>query len=229
MLSVIVPTYNEAKNIQPLLREVQSVLDNSTLGPYEILVVDDDSPDKTWKLVQEVADGERIRLVRRKDDRGLARAVLRGLQESRYEHVVVMDADFQHPPEAIPRLVQKLQSGDDVVVASRYVDGGDVRDFGTFRKLLSIGANMIARIVLEEVRTIKDPLAGYFAFRKSIIEEKLPHPLGYKILLTILVEGDYESVSEIGYTFEPRRAGDSKLGLKNIYYFLAHLGKLYFS
>lgn len=229
MISVIVPTYNEAENIVPFIQEVRSVMSNSVLSPFEIIVVDDDSPDETWKLANGESDGQTVRVIRRRKDRGLAEAVLRGIQESRYEYNLVMDADFQHPPSTLPRLIKELEAGSDVVVASRYVDDGDVRDFGPIRTAISLGANMVARIILEEVRELKDPLAGFFAFRKSIISDQLPRPLGYKILLTILVHGNYDTVTEVGYTFEPRRAGESKLGAKNIYYFMAHLLKLYFS
>lgn len=229
MLSVIVPTYNEAENITPLLQDVRAVLDDSIYSPFEIIVVDDDSPDETWRLASEEADNDTIRVIRRQGDRGLARAVLRGIQESRYKYNLIMDADFQHPPPTIPRLVEQLEAGHDVVVASRYVENGQIRDFGPMRTAISMAANMVARLVLREVRQIKDPLAGYFAFRKSVIAEELPRPLGYKILLTILVHGDYDSITEVGYTFESRRAGESKLGAKNIYYFLAHLLKLYVS
>lgn len=227
-LSIVVPTYNEAQNIEPLIQSIDAEL-NSLDREYEIVVVDDDSPDGSWERADRMASNFPVTAICRKNERGLSSAVVRGFQESQGEIIVVMDADFQHPPSYLPDLVKPIMEGDDFVVASRFVSGSEVIDFGWFRTLIANLANGIARMILKDIRPVQDVLAGFFAFRRDVLPAEYPKPFGYKILLTLLVHGHYDSVREIPFTFDKRRAGESKLGLKNVYWFLKHLARLYFS
>ncbi|MFB6218002.1 MAG: polyprenol monophosphomannose synthase, partial [Halobacteriaceae archaeon] len=164
-LSVIVPTYNERENIGPLLERIDATLDSE----YEVVVVDDDSPDGTWEVAREHADEYPVRVVRRREESGLATAVVRGIEEATYDVLVVMDADLQHPPETIPDLLAALEDGADIAVGSRLVEGGGMPDFGPHRRLISYGANLVARILLREVRGVRDLQSGFFAFRRSVV------------------------------------------------------------
>lgn len=224
MVSIIVPTYNERENLTPLLERIKS-----TLGPsedYEVIVVDDDSPDRTWEKAQELSKDHPIKVLRRKGERGLGTAVVCGLKETKHDVVVVMDADLQHPPEKIPDLVAEIEKGADIAIGSRYVEGGEKGEFGFFRSLISRGADFLARTLFRKTRDVKDIQSGFFALQREVVESADLDPIGYKILLEILVQGDYEEISEVGYKFGERKSGKSKLGLGSILNYLRHIWSL---
>ena len=224
--SIVIPTYNERENIPELLERVHRSM--RPLGhPFEIVIVDDDSPDETWKVASRQSDGDRVRVIRRQGKKGLATAVLTGIQEANYDVVVVMDADLQHPPEKIPELVSLVQNGADIAIGSRFAEHSALEEFSFSRRVLSKGADFLARTLFREVRSIKDPESGFFAFKKNVIAHANLSPVGYKILLEILVQGDYETVSEVGYTFDKRGSGVSKLGVKNAVDYLHHTSSLF--
>ncbi len=224
--SIVIPTYNERGNIQELLERTHRSLE--PLGSaYELIIVDDDSPDKTWQLASQYADTYHVRVVRRRGKKGLATAVLDGVNAARYDIIVVMDADLQHPPETIPKLISCVHDGADIAIGSRFVDNGTRADFGFLRYIASKGAGTIARTLFREVRNIKDIESGFFAFRKDVIAHADLRPIGYKILLEVLVQGTYTTVAEIGYTFGKRKAGASKLGVKNTVAYLRHTSSLF--
>ncbi|HYA32973.1 MAG TPA: glycosyltransferase family 2 protein [Candidatus Bathyarchaeia archaeon] len=223
--SIVIPTYNERENVPELLERIHRSM--ASLGPFEIVIVDDDSPDETWKVASQQSNGDQVRVIRRHDQKGLATAVLTGIQAASYDVVVVMDADLQHPPEMIPQLVSHVQNGADIAIGSRFAEHGTTQGFSFSRRLLSRGADLLARTLFREIRSIKDPESGFFAFKKNVIDRANLSPVGYKILLEILVQGDYNTVSEVGYTFEKRENGASKFGVKNAADYLHHTSSLF--
>jgi dolichol-phosphate mannosyltransferase len=187
-LSLIIPTYNESKNIGELIRQLTALLDPLVGDGYELVVVDDDSADRTWELAAEIAIGSpRVRVIRRQDEKGLSTAVIRGWQAARGEILAVIDADLQHPPEATVALFQALQGQIDLAVGSRHVEGGGVSDWSFARRILSRGAQFLGLLLLPGVLgRVSDPMSGYFMVRRSAIAGVELSPLGYKILLEVI-------------------------------------------
>ena len=209
LLSLIVPTYNERENIITLLDGVRAAVRE---WPLEIWVVDDDSPDETWRVVAEY--GERypeVHLIRRLGERGLSSAVITGFCHSRGDLLGVMDADLSHDPAVLPALVDAVLAGADVAVGSRRVPGGGADVWPWFRRLASNGATALARWALGT--PLADPMSGYFALRRDVFEsvhDRL-QPRGYKILLEIVGRADPLKVVELPYVFRDRRQGVSKV------------------
>jgi dolichol-phosphate mannosyltransferase len=162
----------------------------------------------------------------RKEERGLATAVVHGIDHSDGSTVVVMDADLQHPPEVIPDLIGKAGGDADIVIASRYVDGGGLKGWGLTRRIISAGAIILAHLLLPATRAVKDPMSGFFSFKRQVIGKAKLKPSGYKILLEILMEGEFQNVAEVPYTFNNRSGGESKLNARQQIEYLKHLSNL---
>jgi dolichol-phosphate mannosyltransferase len=227
-ISLVIPTYNERENIGILLPQVYRVL-KETGRSFEVIVVDDDSPDGTWEVVQAMMrELPNLRGLRRIGERGLARAVLKGWQEAWGEILAVMDGDLQHPPETLALLIEALEKqGGDMAVASRHVRGGGVSEWNILRRGISWGATLAASWMLPgTLATVHDPMSGYFALRRSVIEGCTLKPEGYKILLEVLGRGHYRTVIEVPYVFIERQQGQSKLGLRQYREFVTHLMRL---
>lgn len=220
LISIIIPTYNESKVIEPLVNRIHAALAGRS---YEIVVVDDDSPDGTAAAARLMSGRFPVKVVVRTAEKGLATAVVEGFKYASGDLLVVMDADLQHPPEAIGGLVGQLESGADVAVASRYVPGAYFPGLNTLRKLISRGATAIAHLMLPQSRVVSDPMGGFFAFRRGVIDGAELHPLGFKILLEVLVRGRYGKVVEIPITFSERGGGESKLNLRQQCEYLKHV------
>ena len=229
LLSVVIPTYNEAEIIASTIEKVREILDSEGVN-YEIVVVDDNSPDGTWRIVEEIANHDRrVRLLRRLGRKGLASAILDGIKVARGRYVVIMDADLQHPPRYIPLLLRKaLRDNLDVVVASRYTEGGRVEGWSRLRLLMSRIATILARLLVDGARRTSDPMSGFFLVRKDAILSNIDDlsPRGFKVLLEMLARLRNIKVGDIPYTFEPRKAGKSKLGAKTIIEYLIQIIKL---
>jgi dolichol-phosphate mannosyltransferase len=213
-VSIIIPTYNESKNIIEVLKSIGEHLPKNLLA--EAIVVDDNSPDGTGKIVEDYLKevkqkmGYTIDIIHRKAKSGLSSAILRGVQDAIGDIIVVMDSDFSHPPKIIPRLIDEIKrSRCDVAIASRYMSGGAIKGWTLKRKLLSSTATGIAKRGLGI--SVSDPMSGFFAFRKRIIEGLKFDAIGYKMLLEILVKTKGVKVMEIPYTFTNRMRGSSKL------------------
>ncbi|MEA3201622.1 MAG: dolichol-phosphate mannosyltransferase [Thermoplasmata archaeon] len=223
-ISVVLPTYNEAGSIEATLAAVGLALEGI---PHEILVVDDDSPDGTWRLAQR---DPRVRVIRRVGERGLATAVIAGIREATGEHVAVMDADGQHPPEALPRMLAAAEATRaDVVVASRHAAGGEDAGLSRARLVASWGAALLARLALPAVRRakVRDPMSGFFLVRRDALRPlDALHPRGYKILLEVLVSAQPARVVEVPFRFAPRETGVSKLSRRVLGAYVAHLVSL---
>lgn len=227
-LSLIVPTYNEAKNILELLAQVERVLSSALGDDYEIIVVDDDSPDRTWAIALEAsASRPRVRVMRRQGERGLSTAVIRGWQAARGEILAVMDADLQHPVEVNRALLGEIDRGADLAVASRHVEGGGLSDWSLLRRVLSRGAQLLGLLVLPGVLgRLSDPLSGYFMLRREVLAGVELDPLGYKILIEVVARGRVRWIGEVGYIFRERADGESKVTWHVWAHYLLHLLKL---
>lgn len=229
LLSVVVPTRNEEANVHALLCRLRAVVAELD---HEVIVVDD-SDDRTEQLLTaEAAAWQSLTVVHRDGpDRqgGLSTAVLTGLRSARGEFVCVMDADLQHPPEEIPAMLAAAQAGKDVVVASRYTPGGSRAGLGgTGRRLVSRGATATARLMFSEARASSDPLSGFFLCRRGVIDGVEFRPVGFKILLELLVCAPGLAVHDLPLGFAARAGGASKANLRQGLLFLQHIRSLFF-
>lgn len=215
--TLVIPTYNEAGNIEELIARSRDALSASNVD-FEIIVVDDDSPDRTWEIVQKISEEDkRVRLIRRQGCRGLASAVAAGWKAAAGDVLGVIDADLQHPPEAVPLLLGKLKDHPslDIAIASRKVKRAADRRRSTWRKFVSGAASVVAGAMFPGIiRGLRDPMSGFFILKKEVIAGKKLDPRGYKILLEVLVKGDYDEVAEVPYEFVERGKGKSKAGIR---------------
>jgi dolichol-phosphate mannosyltransferase len=228
MISLVLPTYNESTNIKNVISHLDELLKNSSY-PYELILVDDDSPDRTWEIAQKLGTEQfpNLRVIRRTGERGLATAVLRGWAVAKGDFLAVIDADGQHPPKTLLELIECLEHGADIAAASRHTSGGGVSDWSIVRRFLSRGAQLIALLLVPSVaRQVSDPMSGFFALRRSVIQGRELDPIGYKILLEVLGRGKYTTVHEVAYTFLEREAGESKVSSKQYWEYLQHLVRL---
>ncbi len=227
ILSLVVPTYDEADNIEALLRSLHDVLTGCRVG-FEILVVDDDSPDRTWEVARNLASElPGIRVIRRTGASGLATAVTCGWAHARGEILGVIDGDGQHPPAVMADLLAAMADRTDVAVASRHVPGGGVSNWSAFRRLLSRCAQALGLLLLPgTVGRVTDPMSGYFLVRRDVIADTDLDPVGYKILLEVLARGDVRRVAERPYVFLEREQGESKVSARHYVDYLRHLMRL---
>ncbi|WP_442786421.1 glycosyltransferase [Leptothoe sp. PORK10 BA2] len=226
--SLVIPTYNESKNVGKLVSHLCTLLDNLLPHQYELILVDDNSPDRTWEVAQELmAQYPQLRVMRRQTERGLSSAVIRGWQVARGEILGVIDADLQHPPDTLGQMVKRVQAGADLAVASRHVEGGGVSDWSLLRRILSRGAQMLGLLILPGVvGRVTDPMSGYFMVRRRAIAGHTLNPVGYKILLEVIGRGQVGDIAEVGYVFQERASGESKVTWKQYLEYLGHLVRL---
>ncbi len=229
-VSIIIPTYNESQNILKILKSIGDILPPKILT--EAIVVDDNSPDGTGKIVENYLKnfkkitGYTIDVIHRTAKKGLSSAILNGIQQAKGDTIVVMDSDFSHPPQIIPRMVDALKKYRcDIVVASRYVKGGKISNWPLKRKFLSKIATSIAKKGLGVQAA--DPMSGFFAFKRPIIKGLKFDAIGFKMLLEILVKTRGANVREIPYTFTDRKLGSSKVSLSTAYDYAKSVWKLY--
>mgnify|MGYP001567003827 FL=1 len=229
-ISIIIPTYNESQNIVKILKSIKENLPTNIIS--QTIVVDDNSPDGTGKIVEEylkdfkkIAD-HTIEIIHRKAKDGLGSAILKGIQQASGDTIVVMDCDFSHPPQIIPKLIESIKKYQyDIAVASRYIKGGKIKGWSIKRKIMSKFATLIAKKGLGI--DAKDPMSGFFAFKKNILNGLNIDAIGYKILLEILVKTKNVTIKEIPYTFQDREFGSSKLSIKTILDYFKSVLKLY--
>jgi dolichol-phosphate mannosyltransferase len=223
----VIPTLCEAENIGGLLNQIRSVLDPLET-PYEILVVDDDSGDGTGDVVSAIAKQDpRVRLLVRKGERGLSGAILHGWRNTDAAILGVMDADLQHPPELLPKLLSAIQGGRDLVIGSRYTPGGDLGKWNPARKLLSAAAVWVTWPLQRSRLRAKDPMSGFFLVRRSCLDQVPFQQSGFKLLLEVLVRGHIRSVEEIPFAFGLRYRGASKANFKVAVDYARLLARLY--
>ncbi|EHL07748.1 glycosyltransferase, group 2 family protein [Desulfitobacterium hafniense DP7] len=211
MLSLVIPVFNEKDNIDELIQRVEKSLKDYS---YEIIFVDD-SNDETTAIISQFACGDqRIKLIHRKNKTGLASAVICGFENAQGDILAVMDGDLQHPPEILPKMMKEIEQGADLVVPSRFIPGGSDGGLNHFRKLVSATARYIGKILIKSLRRASDHTGGMFMLRKEVIQGKQLNPVGWKILMEIMVMGSYQNLVEIPYVFSTRNLGQSKLNLK---------------
>jgi len=229
-VSIIIPTYNESKNIISILKSIEKNLPSNLFT--EAIVVDDNSPDGTGKIVENYLKnvkkivGYTMNIIHRTTKKGLSSAILSGIQQAKGETIVVMDSDFSHPPQIIPKMIEALKKSQcDIVVASRYVKGSAIRNWSLKRKLMSKVATVIAKKGLG-VRA-SDPMSGFFVFKRQIINGLKFDAIGYKMLLEILVKTKGVTMKEIPYTFTNRKIGTSKVTVSTAIDYAKSVLKLY--
>jgi dolichol-phosphate mannosyltransferase len=208
-VSLIIPTYNEYENLVPLLDSVREVMSGRE---FEIVVVDDDSPDRTWQLAESYAAAHReVRVIRRMNARGLSSAVVEGFENANGCLLAVMDGDHSHDPTLLPRLVDAVLQGADLAAGSRRVAGGGAAKWPWHRKRTSDAATWLARFWLHV--PLLDPMSGYFVVRREVFESVRGSLLkrGYKILLEIVCRAGDLKIVELPYIFRDRHQGISKL------------------
>lgn len=228
LLSLVIPTYKERDNIENIINILTGLLDAAIPNNYELIVVDDDSPDLTWQVAQSlIPDYPQLRVMRRQEERGLSSAVIRGWQAAKGRVLGVIDGDLQHPPEVLLQLLQKIEAGADLALASRHVDGGGVSSWSVVRRFLSRGAQVLGLIILPGVLgRVTDPMSGYFMVRRSAIAGATMNPVGYKILLEVIGRGNVREIAEAGYVFRERTEGESKVTWKQYVEYIQHLIRL---
>ena len=226
-LALVIPTLCEAENISRVIYRTQAVLDPFGIS-YELVVVDDDSSDGTAQLVSAIAERDpRIRLLIRKDERGLSGAVLHGWQHTDATVLGVMDADLQHPPELLPDLLAAILKDRDLAIGSRYTPGGELGRWSPIRRLLSAAAIWATWPLQKSRLRAKDPMSGFFLVRRQCLNQVRFQSTGFKLLLEILVRGRIESMQEVPFEFGRRHRGASKANLKVAVDYASLLARLY--
>ena len=222
-VSVIVPTLNEADNVVAVIGAIDAALTNADVRDFEILIVDDESPDGTAQLAARCGNPH-TRVVRRSaQPRALAASVIDGIELARGEIVVVMDADFSHPPERVPALVRAVEEGAVVAVGSRYVPGGRMEDWPYSRQLVS----RIACIFARPLTPVRDATSGFFCSRRAALQSVTLSPHGFKIGLDVFVKLRRSGpIRELPYVFRDRRLGKSKFGAGTVLWFLRQVATL---
>ena len=223
-LTIIIPTYNEQDTVRLIVRRIHEVV-SKTACQYEILFIDD-SIDETPAILNELRqEYKEVDYIHRSGERGLASAVVRGFACANGSKMIVMDSDLQHPPELIPIIIERLSNAD-IVVPSRFIAGGSDGGLTLYRKLVSWTARVIGRIFIRKLRNISDCTSGYFGINRSVIAEKKLDPVGWKILMEVLVKGAYSTVHEIPYCFGVRGEGTSKMTATEQWDYLRHLARM---
>ena len=217
-VSLVTPTYNERENIPLLAEEVFAALKPETDIDLELIVVDDNSPDGTGEVAESLTDRYPIRVIHRAGKLGLGSAVMEGWQSSDRDLVGVMDADMSHDPVILARLIRSLETVD-IAIGSRYGPGSRVEKWPWYRKVISQSGVFLAK----QLTGVQDPLAGFFFLHRRVIEGMELTSPGYKILLEILIKGNWQGYTEIPFVFRNREFSSSKLNIKEYYLFLKQL------
>ncbi len=222
LLSLVIPTYNESRGLESLIGRIFAALERNALSA-EVIVVDDNSPDGTGELAEELARRHPLKVVHRSGKLGLSSAVLDGWAVAEGRVLGVMDADLSHDPEILPDMLASItEGGAEVAVGSRYIPGGGLGNWPWFRRVTSKTAVLMGRPICP----VHDVTSGYLMFRRSVIQGVQLDPIGFKIGLEVLVRGRYRTFTEVPYTFTDRAAGKSKFGLHEIRNYLVQLIRL---
>jgi dolichol-phosphate mannosyltransferase len=207
-ITVLIPTYNEVECIETAVRTITDVFVTHSIRG-EILIVDDTSTDGTINVVTRLGtELPHVHIMVRGTDHGLSKSVIDGFHHAQSEYILVTDADLQHDVWLIPAFLQCLRDGYEVVIGSRYMEGGGIIQWGLQRRIVSMGATGLGRMLFPE---ITDPVSGFFAVTRSVVEHADMDGRGYKVCMDVLGKGSYTRVIEIPYTFQSRKRGASKL------------------
>ncbi|MBS3135515.1 polyprenol monophosphomannose synthase [Candidatus Woesearchaeota archaeon] len=211
MVSIVIPTYNEKENIPLLIPRIEEVLKENKIDG-EIIVIDDNSPDKTWSVVQELSKKYgNIRLFVRERKQGVGSARRKGFSESKHDIIISMEGDNTHNPDYIPQFVNKIKNGADIVIGSRYLKDSKIINWPLKRRIISRGANMVASFFAGT--HVSDVTNGYRAFRKDIWKKLHIDADGFAFNMEFVCEAYFRGykIEEIPITFKDRKAGKSKL------------------
>jgi dolichol-phosphate mannosyltransferase len=220
-VSLITPTYNERENIRPLTEEIFEIVAADPDIDLELIVVDDNSPDRTWEVAEGLKSTYPVQVLRRAGKLGLGSAVMEGFARSQRPYMGVIDADLSHDPAILPQLIHGLHQYD-LTIGSRFGETSRVEKWAFHRRMISNVGVSAARLLTG----VEDPLAGYFFLHRSILGDLQLTSSGYKILLEILVKGDYRNHLSIPYVFRNRQFSNSKLNWQEYLLFVKQL--LYF-
>lgn len=224
--ALVIPTLNEAGNIEPLCARIRAALDPEGVD-YEVIIVDDGSADGTQEVARACGQSDpRIRLLVRQGEKGLSGAVVHGWRHTDAALLGVMDADLQHPPELLPELLRALGNGNDIAIGSRYVQAKRVEGWNPFRQAVSWLSTLTTLPLQRPGVHVKDPMSGFFVVRRQCIDGIQLQPQGFKILLEILVRGRIHSAAEVPFQFGQRHAGKSKADVKVALHYFSLLGRL---
>ena len=222
-LTMVVPTYNERDRLAELVRALFDAAAGDRID-LEVVIVDDNSPDGTGAIADDLARTYRMRVIHRAGKLGLGTAVVAGFQAASAEIVGCMDADFSHPPALVPKLLRAFRAAAaDVVVASRYVPGGGTSGWPLSRRLLSRAGCLLAR----PLSPIRDAASGFFLIKRSIAQSAAIKAGGFKICLELIMRAWPTRLAEVPYRFEDRQAGQSKMSMREATGYLKQLGDLY--
>jgi dolichol-phosphate mannosyltransferase len=219
VISVIVPTYNEAASLPLLIERLARAMGGRV---WEMVVVDDASPDGTADVAARLAATRPVRVVHRPGKAGLASAVIAGMKEAHGEVLVVMDADLSHPPEVVPTLVDAIDAGADLAVGSRYVKGGGTMDWPLRRRIVSRVACLMGNVLVP----VRDATSGFFAVRRPAVEGVRLNGIGFKIGFEVIARARTRRIVEVPYVFRDRELGKSKFGRREIGQYLVQLGQI---
>lgn len=226
MISLVIPTYNEASVIEETLHRAAAAL-RAACEDFEIVVVDDASADGTAELVEALAEELPVRVLRRPGRLGLATAVMEGWASARGDVLGVMDGDLQHPPETLLALAAAIRQGADLAIGSRYVPGGGTFGWSLPRRIISrVAMHMAATVLPIKIAALRDAGSGLFMVRASGLRGADLNPLGYKVLLEVIAKTDLMKTVEVPYVFQKRERGTSKLGPRQYLEYLQHLLRL---
>jgi dolichol-phosphate mannosyltransferase len=222
-ISIVVPTFREVDNLPFLIREIEKVVISSNYQ-VELIIVDDDSKDGTAEVIKDL-NKPWVKLMIRKENPGLSESILDGFNQVSHNIITVMDADLSHPPTSIPLMINALEDGYDFAIGSRYVEGAITdENWGLLRWINS----KIATLLAFPLTSIRDPMSGFFTFKKTLLERcKYLNPIGYKILLELIVKTHAEKLKEVPIHFSNRFKGKSKLSIKQQLFYIIHLRRLY--
>jgi dolichol-phosphate mannosyltransferase len=215
-LTMVLPTYNERERIAELVDALFAACSPQGIR-LELVIVDDNSPDGTGALADELARVHRVQVIHRAGKLGLGTAVVAGFQAASARIVGVMDADFSHPPALVPRMLETF------VVASRYIRGGSTPNWPLKRRLLSRAACLLAR----PLSPIRDAASGFFLIRRDVARETSIKAGGFKICLELIARSGVSRLVEVPYRFDDREQGESKMSLREAAGYLVQLRDLY--
>ncbi len=224
LVSIVIPTYKEAKNVPILVRRIDAAMRKAKM-PYECIVVDDNSPDGTYEIAKKLSKKYHVRAFLRTKERGLSSAMLYGYNKSKGDIIGWIDADLQHKPELIPDLVRAIRDeGYLMSVGSRLTKGGGVQGWAVHRRIISWGA----RLLVVPLTSVRDTMSGFFFIKREVIEGVKLRTIGYKLGLEIMVKGKHNGkIKEIPYIFLHRSLGQSKMTWKTNADYLKHVIFLY--
>jgi dolichol-phosphate mannosyltransferase len=222
-LTIVVPTYNERDGLAELVRRVFAAAEAAAVR-LEVVVVDDNSPDGTGAVADDLARTQRVIVVHRAGKLGLGSAVIEGFRKASADVVGVMDADFSHPPALVPSMLRVLEAARaDLVVASRYVPGGSTPDWPFARRVMS----RLACVLAWPLSPIRDATSGFFLMRRAVATSVEIKAAGFKVCLELLVRVEPACIVEMPFQFEDRAQGESKMSLREVVAYLVQLKHLY--